>query len=134
MSYSLAGLLVIGISSRALFDLSREDEIFQTEGLAAYSAYQRQHEQEILPPGTAFPLVQALLRLNELTDKRLVEVIIMSRNSPDTGLRIFNTIQHYGLDITRAALTGGGVHRALFSGFSSGFIALPGGVGGAGGD
>jgi len=107
MSYSLAGLLVIGISSRALFDLSREDEIFQTEGLAAYSAYQREHEQEILPPGTAFPLVQALLRLNELTDKRLVEVIIMSRNSPDTGLRIFHTIQHYGLDITRAALTGG---------------------------
>ncbi len=107
MPYSLDGLLVIGISSRALFDLSREDGIFQTEGLAAYSSYQREHEEEILPPGTAFPLVQALLKLNELNDKRLVEVIIMSRNSPDTGLRIFHTIQHYGLDITRAALTGG---------------------------
>jgi 5'-nucleotidase len=107
MPYSLDGLLVIGISSRALFDLSREDGIFQTEGLAAYSTYQREHEEEILPPGTAFPLVQALLKLNELTDKRLVEVIIMSRNSPDTGLRIFHAIRHYGLDITRAALTGG---------------------------
>ncbi|APB32352.1 5'-nucleotidase [Gloeomargarita lithophora Alchichica-D10] len=107
MPYSLTGLLVIGISSRALFDLSREDGIFQQEGLAAYSTYQREHEQEILPRGTAFPLVQALLKLNELTDKRLVEVIIMSRNSPDTGLRIFHAIQHYGLDITRAALTGG---------------------------
>ncbi|MEN9213895.1 MAG: 5'-nucleotidase [Gloeomargarita sp. DG02_4_bins_56] len=107
MAYSLDGLLVIGISSRALFDLSREDEIFQTQGLSAYSAYQRAHEQEILAPGTAFPLVQALLKLNQLTDQRLVEVIIMSRNSPDTGLRIFHSIQHYGLDITRAALTGG---------------------------
>lgn len=107
MPYSLDGLLVIGISSRALFDLSREDEIFRTEGLLAYSHYQREHEQEILAPGTAFPLVKALLKLNQLTDKRLVEVIIMSRNSPDTGLRIFHSIQHYGLDITRAALTGG---------------------------
>lgn len=57
MSFSLAGSLVIGISSRALFDLHREDEIFQREGLAAYSAYQREHEHEMLPPGTAFPLV-----------------------------------------------------------------------------
>ncbi len=108
MPFSLDNLLVIGISSRALFDLEAEERIFQEQGLDAYRLHQLQHENEVLRPGAGFPLVKALLRLNQLTPgKRLVEVVIMSRNSSETSLRIFNSITHYGLDISRAALAGG---------------------------
>ena len=106
--YELNDKLVIGISSRALFDMERENEIFETQHEEAYTRYQRQHENEPLAPGTAFPLIRALLDLNQLIPgRRLVEVVIMSKNSPDTGLRAFNSIEHYGLDITRAAFTRG---------------------------
>ena len=107
MPYDLKNPLVIGISSRALFDLEAENRIFEEQGLHAYEDYQVRHEQVILPKGPAFPLVEAFLELNKLDENRLVEVIVMSRNSPNTSLRIFNSIDHYGLDITRAALSGG---------------------------
>lgn len=107
MAYDLTKPLVIGISSRALFNLERENRIYEEQGLEAYEAYQVKHEKDILEQGTAFPLVKAFLELNRLQEQRLVEVIIMSRNSPNTSLRIFNSIAHYGLDITRAALSGG---------------------------
>ena len=107
MAYDLTKPLVIGISSRALFDLEEENQIFEQQGLAVYEAYQIEHENDILAKGSAFPLVKAFLDLNQLQEQRLVEVIIMSRNSPNNSLRIFNSIAHYGLDITRAALTGG---------------------------
>jgi 5'-nucleotidase len=108
MPVDLSQYLVIGIASRALFDLSVEDAIFEREGREAYSRYQLEHEDELLRPGAGFPLVQALLRLNELVPgRRKSEVIIMSRNNADTSLRIFNSMRHYGLDITRAALTSG---------------------------
>lgn len=108
VAYDLSDKLVIGISSRALFDLEQENEIYETEGVAAYAQYQIEHENEIPKPGTAFPLVKALLRLNSLLpDKRLIEVVIISRNSPDTGLRAFNAIEAHKLDISRAAFTGG---------------------------
>lgn len=106
MPYSLSNLLVIGISSRALFDLGKEAQIYKEKGLDEYIQYQLEHEDKVLKPGTAFPLVKGLLALNERKE-RLVEVIVMSKNSPDTGLRIFNSIEHHGLDITRVALTGG---------------------------
>lgn len=108
MAYRLDDKMVIGISSRALFDMSVENEIFEKQGVEAYCKYQVEHEREILRPGPGFALVEALLRLNEYcTDRDLVEVIIMSRNSPDTSLRVFNAIDYYGLHITRAALASG---------------------------
>lgn len=107
MPYDLSEPLVIGISSRALFNLEEENKIFEEQGVKAYEEYQVKHESEILQKGSAFQLVKAFLNLNKLQDKRLVEVIIMSRNSPNTSLRIFNSIEDYELDITRAALTGG---------------------------
>ena len=108
MAYDLNGPLVIGISSRALFDLEKENRLFEEQGLEAYAKYQVAHEKEPLGKGAAFQLTEAFLRLNDLIPgKRLVEVIVMSRNSPDTSLRIFNSIHAYGLDITRAALVGG---------------------------
>jgi 5'-nucleotidase len=108
MSYSLSDKLVIGISSRALFDLEHENKIYQSDGTEAYAAYQRENEDQPLKPGTAFPLIKALLELNQrITTRRLVEVVVISRNSPDTGLRAFNAIEAHKLDITRAAFTGG---------------------------
>ncbi len=100
--------MVIGVSSRALFDLTVENEIFEKQGLEAYCRYQIEHEQDILKPGPGFRLIESLLRLNRYSRRgRLVEVIIMSRNSPDTSLRVFNAIEHYGLDITRSVLVSG---------------------------
>ena len=108
MPFSLVHLLVIGISSRALFDLEIEEAIFQNQGLDAYRAHQLENENRILKPGAGFSLVKALLKLNTLTpEHRMVEVVIMSRNSSETSMRIFNSIEHYGLDISRAALAGG---------------------------
>ena len=82
MSYDLTQPLVIGISSRALFDLEEENRIFEERGLSEYVQYQMDNENTVLKKGVAFPLIRAFLRLNSLvTDRRLVEVIIMSRNS-----------------------------------------------------
>ncbi len=100
--------LVVAISSRALFDLGESHALFEREGLEAYRQFQIAHEDEVLAPGVAFPLAQKLLRLNTLAPTApRVEVILLSRNSGDTGLRIFNSIQHYGMEIVRAAFTSG---------------------------
>ena len=104
--------LVIAISSRALFDLSEENRIYEQRGLEAYCEYQLAHENDILAPGVAFNMVRKFLALNEgYRDAKpcstRVEVILLSRNSADSGLRIFNSIEHYGLNITRAAFTNG---------------------------
>jgi len=108
MAYDLTNYLVIGISSRALFDLSRENEIYEKQGLEAYCQYQLEHENDILQPGCGFALIEAMLKINQIdSEKRHIEVVIVSRNSADTSLRISNSIDSYQLDITRAAFTGG---------------------------
>ena len=104
--------LVIAISSRALFDLSEENRLYEEQGLQAYCEYQLAHENDILAPGVAFPMVRKFLALNEghgdaEAGGARVEVILLSRNSADSGLRIFNSIEHYGLNIVRAAFTNG---------------------------
>ncbi len=102
------GKLVIAISSRALFDLDESHHIFETQGLEAYRQYQIEHEDAVLEEGGALPLVRKLLHINELLDGRAgVEVVLLSRNSSDTGLRVFNSIEHYQLPISRAAFTNG---------------------------
>ncbi len=112
--------LVVGISSRALFDLEEENRIYEQEGLEAYSKYQLEHEKDVLKPGAGFQLVRALLKLNTITpNRRNTEIVVMSRNSADTSLRIFNSIEHYGLDITRAALTGGAHLSPYLSAFKT---------------
>ncbi|MEP6655792.1 MAG: 5'-nucleotidase [Betaproteobacteria bacterium] len=103
---TLAGKLVVAISSRALFDLTESHRVYTELGVESYHRYQIEHENEMLQPGPAFALVQKLLRLNR-PEKQYVEVILLSRNSADTGLRVFNAIKHYGLDISRAAFTKG---------------------------
>jgi len=86
--------LVLAISSRALFDLRDSHAVYMADGVAAYRKYQIEHEDEILEPGDAYLLVEKLLSLNASLSKARVEVILVSRNSADTGLRVFNSIQH----------------------------------------
>ncbi|MDH3693827.1 MAG: 5'-nucleotidase [Gammaproteobacteria bacterium] len=100
--------LVVAISSRALFDLEESHRVFTEQGVDAYCRYQIEKEDTLLEPGVAFALVQKLLRLNDNPAGRsYVEVVLISRNSADTGLRVFNSIQHYKLDISRAAFSSG---------------------------
>jgi 5'-nucleotidase len=108
MSYPIDEKLVIATASSALFDLSESDRIFREEGLEAYRKYQRKHEEDVLEPGVAFPLIDRLLDLQLGEDgEHPVEVVLLSRNDPDTGLRVFHSIQAHDLRIQRAAFTSG---------------------------
>lgn len=110
MPFELDDRLVVGIASSALFDLSDSDEVFRTQGEAAYRRYQEEHLNDTLEPGEAFPFIRRLLSLNDLAvapDDPLVEVIVLSRNDPDTGLRVMKSIQAHCLPITRAVFMQG---------------------------
>lgn len=104
MSYELADKLVVGVASSALFDLKESDAVFRARGEDDYRAYQEEHLDDRLEPGVAFPFVRRLLSLNDLApdDSPLVEVIILSRNDPETGLRVMRSIKSHNLPITRA--------------------------------
>ena len=112
MAYDLSDKLVVAISSRALFDLEHENQIFENNGIEAYTRYQIEHENTVLPKWTA------LISLNEKFEEPIVEVIILSSNSPETGLRVFNSISEYGLDIVRAAFTGGEAKHPYLEAFN----------------
>ncbi len=101
--------IVIAIASSALFDLSQSDKIYREQGIEKYKEFQEKNAKKKLNKGVAFPFVRRLLKLNEAFPReRPVEVILLSRNSPETGLRIFNSIEKYQLDISRAAFFSGG--------------------------
>jgi 5'-nucleotidase len=106
VAISLNDRLVIAISSRALFDLSESHQVYERDGVEAYQAHQVSRENDLLRPGVAFDVTRKLLQLNA-SGQQYVEVVLLSRNSADTGLRVFNAIQHYGLSITRAVFTSG---------------------------
>lgn len=99
--------LTVAISSRALFDLSESNRVYEREGLEAYRQYQIGMEDTTLDPGDAFNFVKKLLNINQLLDESRVEIVLLSRNSADTGLRIFNSIRAHELAITRAAFCSG---------------------------
>ena len=100
--------LVIAVSSRALFDLEEEHRLFEREGFAAYRTYQVEHQDVPLKPGVAFPFISRLLKLNEVfKDQAPVRVVVLSRNSPETGQRFFNSCRHYSLPIEAGAFTSG---------------------------
>lgn len=108
MSFSIEQKLVIAVSSSALFDLSESDRVFHTEGSVAYKEYQEQHLNDVLAKGVAFPFIRRFLSINQRFSKEQpVEVVLLSRNSATTGKRVFRSIQHYGLNITRAAFMDG---------------------------
>jgi 5'-nucleotidase len=108
MPYNISELLVIAISSSVLFDTQKEHRIYIDQGRNKYVEYQIENEENPLDKGTAFHLIQAMLRLNTLNgEKRIVEAVILSQNEPNAGLRIMNSVEYHQLDITRAAFTGG---------------------------
>lgn len=109
MPYELADKLVVGVASSALFDLSASHAVFVEHGEDAYRQYQDENIAKALSPGVAFPFIKRLLSLNNLSaaESPLVEVIVLSRNDPETGLRVMRSIREYGLPITRAIFTQG---------------------------
>ncbi|PXX79803.1 5'-nucleotidase [Rivihabitans pingtungensis] len=105
MPYELDNRLVIGVASSAVFDLSESDAVFRREGEEQYRKYQEENLENPLPKGIAYPFIKRLLALNDLSPSLsdpLVEVVLLSRNDPDTGLRVMKTIEHYNLGMTRA--------------------------------
>lgn len=108
MAYPIDKKLVVAVASSALFDLTESDRIFREKGVDAYRRFQEKNIDKDLKKGVAFPFIKRLLRLNDVfPQEKPVEVVLLSRNSPETGLRVFRTIQHYSLDITRAAFFSG---------------------------
>ncbi len=106
MPYPIERKLVVGVSSSALFDMSSADSIFKEKGFEAYQKYQHRYQNRRLKIGPAFPFIRRFLSINESFPEELpVEVVLLSHNSPETGIRVFNSIKEYGLPITRAAFT-----------------------------
>ena len=115
MAYELDQRLVVGLASSALFDLTDPDRVFREQGELKYREVQREHEHAPLKPGVAFPFIKRLLSLNDIRpEDPPVEVVLLSRNDPDTGMRVMHSIEHYGLNITRAAfLQGRNPHKFI---------------------
>ncbi|MCD6190387.1 MAG: 5'-nucleotidase [Sulfurimonas sp.] len=117
MAFNLENTLVIGISATALLDLTKEDKLFRDEykkhpesAIDIYRKHMLESENIPLEEGIGFPFIKALLNLNRYQkedEAPLVEVVVMSRNSPDTGVRVLNTIRELNLNITRSAFTAG---------------------------
>lgn len=108
MAYAIEKRLVVGVSSNALFNLEKEDQIFKEEGIKEYRKYQFENKNVKLEKGSAFHFVERFLKINKVySEQQPVEVIILSKNSPETGVRIMNSIKEYGLGITRGAFTSG---------------------------
>lgn len=107
MPVDFSKILVVGVSSRALFNLEEEEQIFRDKNIRGFREYQLANEDKLLEKGTAFPLVEALLKLNTHVEKPIVEVVVMSRNSPETGVRVLKAIENYNLPMTRCAFSGG---------------------------
>ena len=106
MAVSLDGQLVVAISSRALFDFEEENEVFEQHADKAYMQMQLQRIEQPAKPGVAFSLVKKLLAFNTPGAQR-VEVVILSRNDPVSGMRVFRSAKHYGLPIQRGVFTRG---------------------------
>jgi 5'-nucleotidase len=107
MPISLDGQLVVAISSRALFDFEEENQVFEAEDDRAYMQLQLQRLEHAAKPGVAFSLVNKLLAFNQGAASPKVEVVILSRNDPVSGMRVFRSCQHYGLPIQRGVFTRG---------------------------
>lgn len=108
MAFQIEHKLVIGVASSALFDLTASHQVYLDSGPDEYRKYQEQHLDVILGKGVAFPFIRRFLNINRCFPRQNpVEVVLFSRNSPETGLRVMRSIAHYGLDISRAAFMTG---------------------------
>lgn len=120
MAYPIENKLVIAVSSSALFDLSKSDKIFREQGPKAYKEYQQDQLNQVLKKGVAFPFIRRFLSINDRFPKQQpVEVVLLSRNSATTGQRVFRSIRHHGLSISRAAFTEGKSPYAYIPAFNA---------------
>lgn len=108
MGYPIEDKLVVGITSTALFDFSLEHQIFEQQGVEAFRQFQKENRDKLPAPGAAFPFIKRLLNLNRLfPEEAPVEVVILSRNDPEAGLRMMDAMPQYDLDITRSFFLSG---------------------------
>lgn len=107
MAYDLKQKLVVGVSSRILFNMQKENEIYENKGKEAYIKYQVEHEKDICRPGPGFDFIKAILNMKKQGHGDMVEVILMSHNHAEVSVRIFHSIAYYGLDITRSVFSSG---------------------------
>ena len=120
MPYPIEKKLVVAVASSALFDLTESDSIYREQGVEEYKKHQAENVDIAFEKGVAFPFIRRLLNLNKIfTDEMPVEVVLFSRNSPETGSRVFKTIQSYGLDITRATFSSGNSHYKYLPAFNT---------------
>ena len=120
MAYPIERKFVIAVASSALFDLSGSDNVFREKGPKAYKTYQEEHLDVILEKGVAFPFIRRFLSINDkFQQQQPVEVVLLSRNSAVTGRRVFRSIRHYGLNITRAAFMEGKSPYAYIPAFNA---------------
>jgi len=108
MPFPIEDKLVIGVASSALFDLAESHQVYLDHGPDEYRAYQERQRDVVLGRGVAFPFIRRFLSINQCFPQQApVEVVLFSRNSPETGLRVMRSIAHYGLDISRAVFMTG---------------------------
>ena len=120
MALQIENKLVIAVASSALFDLTESDSIFKALGVDKYREYQAANIDRPFKQGVAFPFIKRMLSLNDaFAEEKPVEVVLMSRNSPETGLRVFRSIEHYGLGITRASFTSGNPNYQYLPAFNA---------------
>lgn len=120
MPYPIDKKLVIAVSSSALFDLTESDSVFKQQGIDKYREYQEKKVNIPFDKGVAFPFIKRLLSLNDsFQEEQPVEVVLMSKNSPETGIRVFRSIEHYKLNISRACFTNGKVNFQYLPAFNA---------------
>lgn len=108
MPFQIEHKLVIGVASSALFDLTGSHQVYLDSGPDEYRNFQEANLDVILGKGVAFPFIRRFLNINKRFARQApVEVVLFSRNSPETGLRVMRSIAHYALDISRAAFMTG---------------------------
>ena len=107
MPYPIENKFVIAISASALFDTKEDERVFKDNGIEAYKQYQSEHEHDIYKQGFAFDFIEKFLHLNDVLEDNPVEVVLFTRNSPDLGKRIMESIKHYNLNICRTHFSSG---------------------------
>src|SRR5437868_4227497 len=108
MPFPIESKLVVAISSTALFDFSKEHDLYLRLGVDEFRAYQREHRKDIPKPGAAYPFIKRLLNLNNIyIEEHPIEVVILSRNHADAGLRVMDAVKAYGLEISRSMFLAG---------------------------
>lgn len=144
MAYPIEKKLVVAVSSTALFDLSAEHDLYLKLGVDEFRAHQKAHRAEIPKRGGAFPFIQRLLNLNSIySEEHPIEVVILSRNHADAGLRVMDAVTHYNLEISRSFFLAGQVpypymksigavlylstnkeevYKAVANGFAAGYV------------